>query len=200
MRFFHRFWFIISLLRGLQSKALDSMRYGLGLVNARWDLVSTSSAWWLSWNSRDHRACTITTVLVRNGVHERYWPTMDVDVTTLWKRFTDPDTNFQQPLDAVKMTIMLLVETFHSESNYRKNVSSWLFSWVKELEQFNSSPWENMCTRWHLSICTKFMEFLWFFHSSPPFELRYNLAAWSNMVVTLSFLNLFMMFCFMWNP
>ena len=33
-------------------------------------------------------------VLVRNRVHDRYWPTIDVDVTALHQRFINLDFNF----------------------------------------------------------------------------------------------------------
>ena len=62
---------------------------------------------------------------------------MDVDVTALHHKLTDPDVGFQQPLDAVRMTLILFAETFLFGSEYKENVSSWLFSFVEKLDQFN---------------------------------------------------------------
>ena len=72
---------------------------------------------------------------------------VDVDVNTLQKRFINPDAGFQQPLDAVKIALVLLTKTFLFELDYKTKVSSWLFSLIEELEQFNNSPWGNMFTK-----------------------------------------------------
>ena len=69
---------------------------------------------------------------------------MDLKVTALPNKFIDAD--FQQLGDAVKMTLVLFVESFFFESDYKK-VSLYLFSLVEKLDQFNSFPFENMCTR-----------------------------------------------------
>ena len=59
---------------------------------------------------------------------------MDVDVSTLQQRFTDLDADFQQPLDAIKIALVLLIETWLFGSDYKKNVSFWLFNLVEEFE------------------------------------------------------------------
>ena len=63
-------------------------------------------------------------VPIRNGIHKRYLPMMDVDMTALHHKLTDPDVGFQQPLDAVRMTLILFAKTFLFESEYKENVSS----------------------------------------------------------------------------
>ena len=48
--------------------------------------------------------CTTDGVVqVRNEIHERYWPTVDVDVTGLQQRLFDHNVDFQQPLKSVRM-------------------------------------------------------------------------------------------------
>ena len=84
---------------------------------------------------------SFNSIPVRGGVYQRYWPTMDVNVTRLNQRFIEPGAVFQKPLDAFKIALVLFVETFLFGSDYRKKVSSWLFSLVEELEQFNRFPW-----------------------------------------------------------
>ena len=59
---------------------------------------------------------------------------MDVDVITLHQRFTDLDIDFQQCLDVAKMALVLFAGTFIFGTNFRKKVSSWLFSLVEKLD------------------------------------------------------------------
>ena len=80
-------------------------------------------------------------ITVPRGVYLKYWPRMDVDVTRLQQRFCKTGAMFEQPSNALKMTLVLFAETFMFESNYRKKVSSWLFTLVEELKQFNSFLW-----------------------------------------------------------
>ena len=63
---------------------------------------------------------------------------MDVDIFTLQQRFTDHDANFQQPLDAIKIALMLLAETFL----FWVGLQEECVILVEELEQFNGFTWE----------------------------------------------------------
>ena len=73
-------------------------------------------------------------ILVPSGVYIKYWLKMDVDMNRLRKRFCEMGVVFEQPSDALNMALVLFTKTFLFGSNYRKKVSSWLFTLVEELE------------------------------------------------------------------
>ena len=59
---------------------------------------------------------------------------MNVDVIELQQRLIDPDADFQQPLDAVRMALVLFVKTcFLGRTKRRRShpsYSSWWRNWV----------------------------------------------------------------------
>ena len=57
---------------------------------------------------------------------------MDVDVHKLRQRLCETSFVFKQPLDALKMALVLFTEIFQFDSDYRKKVSSWLFTLVED--------------------------------------------------------------------
>ena len=69
--------------------------------------------------------------IVESGVLQRYWPSGKIDVVNLQTRLCEQDVNFTYREDPLKMTLVLFVERFLFGADYRKTVSSWLFSLVR---------------------------------------------------------------------
>ena len=80
--------------------------------------------------------------VVEGGVHSKYWPLLNVDVTTLQNWLYEIGLGFEHREDVLKMALVLFVERFSFDTNYKKKVSTWLFILAEDMEQFNSFSWE----------------------------------------------------------
>ena len=76
--------------------------------------------------------------IVEGGVLQRYWPNEKIDVVSLQARLCEQGAMFSHRADPLKMALVLFVERFLFNADYRKTVSLWLFSLAEDMEQFNS--------------------------------------------------------------
>ncbi|XVE73641.1 hypothetical protein DITRI_Ditri11bG0134800 [Diplodiscus trichospermus] len=76
---------------------------------------------------------------INGGIHERYFGKEDVKANVLWERFSKGE--FDQEYDAVKMALVFFVENILFGQDYRKKVSSWLWTLVEDLNEFNKFGW-----------------------------------------------------------
>ena len=61
--------------------------------------------------------------VVEDGIHQRYWPSLKVDVTTLENRLCEISLGFDHRKDALKMALVLFMDRFLFGADYRKKVS-----------------------------------------------------------------------------
>ncbi|XWS30717.1 hypothetical protein CRYUN_Cryun23aG0012200 [Craigia yunnanensis] len=77
---------------------------------------------------------------VDDGIHERYFNNnLDLLVKALHESFMKVE--FKDKKDALKMALVLFVESILMGQDYRHKVSHWLFRLVEDVKAFNQFSW-----------------------------------------------------------
>ena len=87
---------------------------------------------------------TYNNSIVEGGVLQRYWPNRKIEVVSLQMRLCGQGARFEHQDNPLKIALVVFVERFLFDADYRKTVSPWLFSLAEEMEQFNSFSWKNL--------------------------------------------------------
>ena len=123
-----------------QGMTIRTLEMFLGLEVGWQGSLNKSSTYVPVWDSGSYRAFLLRTFKGLDGeILDRYFGKGDAKANNLLQRFQESD--FQKEGDAVKMALVYFVENILYSQDYRKKISHWLWTLVKDLEEFNYFEW-----------------------------------------------------------
>ena len=119
----------------------DELYFGVGGRRLRFSKYEFCLLTGLKFERRAHFSA-YNNCIVECGVLQRYWSNGKIDVVSLQARLCEQGATFLHRENPLKMALVLFVERFLFGADYRKTVSSWLFSLAEDMKQFNNFSWE----------------------------------------------------------